>query len=129
MDILQEALLCAIRDSLDISMVEDKVPLKKSFTSKIRLDSKIFYIVVNKALLLRFAMDFLGEKNPNDATLIDISKEMANLAIGKAKVLYEESGSILKLGIPEFVGNKIIEKYNRRIGYKSGKMRCSIYEV
>ncbi len=129
MEILQNALLFTIRDTLNISMVEDRNPLKKSFTSKIMLDCKMFFIVSNRALLMRFTKDFLFEDNPDNDTLIDISKEMANITIGKAKVLYEESGSILQLGIPEFIGNKIIGNYNKCIGYKSGKMRCSIYEI
>ncbi|RDU57305.1 chemotaxis protein CheX [Helicobacter sp. MIT 99-5507] len=129
MEILQKALLCAIKDTLNVSMIEDKIPLKRAFVSKIRLDSRTFYIATNKALLLKFALDFLNEENPSNDTLIDISKEMANIAIGKAKVLYEESGIVLKLGIPEFIGNKIINNYNKCIGYKSQNMRCSIYEI
>ena len=129
MEILQKALLCALKDTLSISMVEDRIPLNRAFTSKISLDSRTLYIVTNKALLLKFALDFLNEKNPNEATLIDISKEIANITIGKAKVLYEENGMILKLGIPEFIGNKIINHYNKSIGYKSQNMRCSIYEI
>lgn len=129
MEILQKALLCAIKDTLNVSMIEDKFPLNKAFTSRIRLDSRTFFIVTNKPLLLKFALDFLNEDNPNNDTLIDISKEMANITIGKAKVLYEESGIVLKLGIPEFIGNKTIDNYNGRIGYRSKNMRCSIYEI
>ncbi len=129
MEILQDALLFTIKNTMNIPMVIDKYPLKKSFISKIMLDSKTFFIVCNKPLLMQFAKDFLLENDPSDEILIDIAKEISNMIIGKVKVLYEESGNILKLGIPEFIGNKMVLNYSKCIGYRSGNMRCSVYEI
>ncbi|RAX51789.1 hypothetical protein CCY99_08290 [Helicobacter sp. 16-1353] len=129
MEILQLALLNTLKETLNISMIEEKKPLSRSMSSRINLDSKIFVIVANKPLLRLFAKDFLHETNPNEEILIDISKEITNLIIGKAKVLYANNGKTLKLGIPEFLGNKAISNYNKAIHYKYKDIRCSIYEV
>ncbi|RDU64103.1 hypothetical protein [Helicobacter sp. MIT 14-3879] len=129
MKTLQNALIEAIRESMGIMLKKDNKLLKKAFSSKITLDNKNFIIVINKPLLEKFALDFLDIVNPNDDILIDIAKEIANLIIGKAKVLYENSGSIFKLGIPEFIGYKVIKNYNNVLSYKYKNMRCSIYEV
>lgn len=104
MNILQNALVCAIKESMGFDLAQDSMPLETAYSSKITLENKHFIISMNKPLLARFAKDFLDSPNPSNDTMIDIAKELANLILGKAKVLFEESGHILKLGIPEFIG-------------------------
>lgn len=129
MQILQEALLVALQESIDVTMQEDTKALLPPFASKITLDLEAFVIVMNRELLLRFASDFLNENNPDEIVLIDIAKEVTNLIIGKAKVLYEEKGRILKLGIPESFDNDRVESYKKALHFRHGNMRCSIYKL
>lgn len=129
MNILQNALICAIKESLGFDLEQDSAPPKSAFSSKITLENKHFIISMNKPLLARFAKDFLDSPNPSNDTMIDIAKELANLILGKAKVLFEESGHILKLGIPEFIGWEYISNYENAFSYKFEDMKICIYEM
>ena len=129
MDTLKLALILTIENTLGITLKQTDFMLKKSFSSQIILGSYSFIVVINKALLNKFAFDFLDDKNPNFDTIRDISKEITNLIIGKAKVLFEEKGDIFKLGTPSFIGNQVIKNYNESVHCKFSKFRCSIYKV
>lgn len=129
MNILQNALICAIKESMGFDLTQDSEPPKSAFSSKITLENKHFIISMNKPLLVRFATDFLDSPNPSNDTLIDIAKELANLILGKAKVLFEDSGKILKLGIPEFIGWEYISNYENAFSYKFDDMKICIYEM
>lgn len=129
MNVLQNALICAIKESLGFDLVQDSTPPETGFSSKIALENKNFIISMNKPLLMRFAKDFLDSPNPGNDTMIDIAKELANLILGKAKVLFEDSGKILKLGIPEFIGWEYISNYENAFSYKFDDMKICIYEM
>lgn len=129
MNILQNALVCAIKESLGFDLEQDSTPLETAFSSKIALENKNYIISMNKPLLTRFAKDFLDSPNPSNDTMVDIAKELANLILGKAKVLFEEDGHILKLGIPEFLGWEYISNYKNAFSYKFDDMKICIYEM
>lgn len=129
MQLLQQALLSALQESINVIMQRDSTPPLGALASRIQLDSEIFVIAVNNELLLRFASDFLEESNPNEIVLADISREITNLIIGRAKVLYEGNGKIFKLGIPEFLGDIAIENYKDAMHFRYEDLRCSLYEL
>lgn len=129
MDIFKLALIITIENTLGITLKHTNLILKKSFASSITLGEQSLVVVINKALLYRFALDFLDDENPNIDTIKDISKEMTNLIIGKAKVLFEERGENFKLGTPLFIGNQVIKGYNQSVHCKFSKFRCSVYKV
>lgn len=129
MNILQNALVCVIKESLGFDLEQDSTPLETAFSSKIALENKNYIISMNKPLLTRFAKDFLDSPNPSNDTMVDIAKELANLILGKAKVLFEEDGHILKLGIPEFLGWEYISNYKNAFSYKFDDMKICIYEM
>lgn len=129
MEMLQKALVEAIEESMGFTLTKDSLVLKQAFCASISLDNKNYVIMLNKAILKQFSLDFLGVSEPQEEELIDITKEIANIIAGKAKVLYEESGAIFKLGIPQFIGYGFSGEYKASFGYKYNNMRCSIYEV
>lgn len=129
MDILQRALVEAIEESMGFTLIKDSVTLRRAFCASITLDSKNYVIILNKAILKRFCLDFLGISEPQEEELVDITKEISNIIAGKAKVLYEESGTIFKLGIPKFIGYGFSGVCKVAFGYRYKNMRCSIYEV
>lgn len=129
MEILKLALVSAIKESLNIDLNETSIALKQSFSSKINLGENTFIVIINKALINKFALDFLNDENPNLDSIQEITKEISNLIIGKAKVLFEENNNILKLGTPIFIGKDKIKKYNYSIHFKFKTFRCSIYKV
>lgn len=128
MEILQRALIEAIEESMGFTLKKDNAVLKRAFCARISLD-KSYVIVLNKAILKQFSLDFLGVSEPKEDELVDITKEISNIIAGKAKVIYEESGAIFKLGIPQFIGYGFSGEYKASFGYKYKNMRCSIYEV
>ncbi|MGX2982354.1 hypothetical protein [Helicobacter sp. 23-1045] len=196
MEILQKAILCAIKECLDIELraesadfardldsadsakngardsakIADSADFTKNhtkiaesalkssdfadFASKISLGEMEFIIAPNKALLEYFAESFLdfaldsadsavdsaldsapdsaldsADSAPDKSTLSDIAKEIANLIVGKAKVLFEEQGQILKLGIPQFLENAEIPAGCDIFAYKYEKMKIVIYQI
>lgn len=138
MEILQNALVCAIKESLSIDLVqsaESNSDSKNSdsanlaFASKITLGTKTFIIAPNEVLLAQFATSFLDSASPSQSTLKDIAKEIANLIVGKAKVLFEEQGQILKLGLPMILESAQIPSPSRAYAYESGEIKICIYEI
>ncbi|MGX3010456.1 hypothetical protein ACWIUD_02680 [Helicobacter sp. 23-1044] len=179
MEVLQKAILCAIKECLDIELraesadsavdsadsardldsadstkngARDSAKIAESalkssdfadFASKISLGEMEFIIAPNKALLEYFAESFLdsavdsapdsaldsADSAPDKSTLSDIAKEIANLIVGKAKVLFEEQGQILKLGIPQFLENAEIPAGCDIFAYKYEKMKIVIYQI
>ena len=100
-----------------------------AFASKITLGDKEFIIAPNHAFLAQFAKTFLQTANPNQNELKDIAKEIANLIVGKAKVLFEEKGQILKLGLPELLDEAQTPIPRHFYAYKCGEVRICIYEI
>ena len=100
-----------------------------AFASKITLGDKKFIIAPNHAFLAQFAKTFLQTANPNQNELKDIAKEIANLIVGKAKVLFEEKGQILKLGLPELLDEAQTPIPRHFYAYKCGEVRICIYEI
>lgn len=132
MEILQNALVCATKECLSIDLVQEtnaESRLDSAFASKITLGEKTFIIAPNKAFLAQFAKSFLDSANPSQSTLKDIAKEIANLIAGKAKVLFEEQGQILKLGLPELLEGAQIPSPSRAHAYKCGEIGICIYEI
>lgn len=132
MEILQNALVCAVRECLSIDLVQEKnaeSALDSAFASKITLGEKTFIIAPNKAFLAQFATSFLDSSNPSQSTLKDIAKEIANLIAGKAKVLFEEQGQILKLGLPELINGAQIPAPSLACAYRCGEVGICIYEI
>lgn len=127
MRVLQKAVLLAIKDSLNLNLDGDLSPIKRAYAVKITLGERAYNILLNRAMLLKFAADFLGEHNPQERLLIDIACEMTNLILGKAKVLYEENGEIFKLGMPEFLGIRLLKQNG--FGYKFKNCKIGIYEL
>lgn len=129
MDLLKMALVMTMEDTLGITLKQTKTVLKKSFSSTITLGDYSLIVTINKALLKKFAQDFLDDKNPDPDTIKDMSQEITNLIIGKAKVLFEENGDIMRLGTPLFIGSRVISEYSDALHFRVSKFRCSIYKV
>ena len=121
-DSARDSAMDSARDSAD--SINDS-----AFASKITLGDKKFIIAPNHAFLAQFAKTFLQTANPNQNELKDIAKEIANLIVGKAKVLFEEKGQILKLGLPELLDEAQTPIPRHFYAYKCGEVRICIYEI
>lgn len=127
-DLIKTALVGVVRESIGIDLVEDKITVDGCLISKITLDSHVFYVVSNNDLLLEFSTCLLCEPDPDFNILVDMANEIANLVIGRTKVLCEEKGMLMHLGIPEFIENSDF-KYSDSIGFSFASMRCGVFQA
>lgn len=132
MEILKNTTRAALKEFMGVEFEEVKKPLRRALSSSININDKHFVVMINKAFINKFCLDFLGESNPLSDNICDASKEIANLIIGKFKMSQRNSNDkkfSMKLGIPEFIGVKSIGKYKSAVHFNFNKLRCSIYEV
>ena len=89
---------------------EQREQLSEIYTTQITINHEgkeyQFFICMGEKMLKTLSQHLLFEDNPDQETLIDLLNESANLIIGNAKVLWEESdaGVNLKLTTPEYQG-------------------------
>ena len=68
------------------------------------------FIAANEAFIQSVATLFLEEEQSDEETLQDMTLETANLIVGSAKVLAEESQNPYDIGTPSFEGITAFEK-------------------
>jgi CheY-specific phosphatase CheX len=98
-------------NTLEISCrVEEKERLSDIYTTQIGIshndEAYYFFIGMGENMLKILSSKLLFEEEPDQETMIDLLNESANLIIGNAKVLWEESeeGVVLQLTTPEYQG-------------------------
>ena len=69
-------------------------------------------VYINKKSLTRMAFLFLFEENPDEKALEDLIKEIANLIVGKAKVIAQEKSLAFDIGTPEFLAQDAVLQPN-----------------
>lgn len=68
--------------------------------------------------LKKFSQILLFEEDPDETTLIDMAKECANFIVGHAKMIAHDNGEAFKMGLPESVGLRILERSDNRLLFK-----------
>lgn len=79
---------------------------------------KITIYIADKSLT-KMALLFLNEDLPDMETKTDLIKEIANLIVGKAKVVAQSDGLIFDISTPSFEGDKerVCNDVNRQINF------------
>ena len=103
MEILKKSFL-EVMQTLNVSLHPHLTPLTQGYLASIKLNDATIYILASTPLLTLLAQNLLFEDNPDAATLQDMTKELANLIVGKAKVLSQESGQTASISTPLFCG-------------------------
>ena len=103
MEILKKSFL-EVMQTLNTSLHPHPTPLTQGYLASIKLNDTTIYILASTPLLTLLAQNLLFEDNPDAATLQDMTKELANLIVGKAKVLSQESGQAASISAPLFCG-------------------------
>ncbi len=126
--------------------VEARDSAEEIYTTLITLCSEDveyhFFLCMHESMLQKMAAELLFEDNPDQDTMIDLLNESANLIIGNAKVLWEESEPKieLKLTTPQYQGyfeKNFSKEFDQRIflkaedeavmiGIKAQKMYASV---
>ena len=92
-------------ESIEGNLSDCKVDPHKGFVSKITIkgdENYDIFIVVPKEKLDYIAELWFGDKNDYD--IEDLTKEIANLIVGNAKVIAENKGVNFDISTPEFIG-------------------------
>jgi hypothetical protein len=90
--------------------VEEKERVSDIYTTQIGInyneEAYYFFIGMGEKMLKTLSSKLLFEDEPDQDTMIDLLNESANLIIGNAKVLWEESeeGVELQLTTPQYQG-------------------------
>ena len=103
MEILEKSFL-EVMQTLNASLRPHPTPLTQGYLASIKLNDTTIYILASTPLLTLLAQNLLFEDNPDAATLQDMTKELANLIVGKAKVLSQEKGQTASISTPLFCG-------------------------
>ena len=103
MEILEKSFL-EVMQTLNASLRPHPTPLTQGYLASIKLNDTTIYILASTPLLTLLAQNLLFEDNPDTATLQDMTKELANLIVGKAKVLSQEKGQAASISTPLFCG-------------------------
>lgn len=129
MELIQESFSDIIEKSLGKKVREAKIPLKRGYMSKISMigEQTDVFMVFNRAFLLIASQEMLFEENPDEQTLEDIARELANLTVGRAKVIAQEENRNFNISTPTYLGHRIIKTSELDFHFKFQGGRCSIY--
>lgn len=129
MDIIHSSFFDIIKKSINQVPRDSIMPLKKGYLTKISMlgTHNDVYLLFNKEFLQIMCKYFLDENNPDESTLEDMAKELANLTVGRAKVMVEEAGKHFNISTPEYLGHRLISNYDHGLHFRLEEGRCSIY--
>lgn len=91
----------------EVSLFES-CPMGSFYAAQIAIQGDANYqiaVYINKESLVKMAYLFLFEENPDEATLTDLIKEIANLIVGKAKVIAAAGGLNFDISTPDFISD------------------------
>jgi len=106
-------------ESIEGNVSDCKVNPHKGFVSKIDINGDENYevfIVVPKAKLDYIAELWFGDSSEYD--IDDLTKEIANLIVGNAKIIAQEKGVNFDISTPEFIGEYEKMEYDDILKFK-----------
>lgn len=120
MSVIQDGFADIIEKSLGQKIKESKVPLKRGYLSKISMlgAQTDVYLLFNKAFLQLASAILLFEENPDEQTLEDIARELANLTVGRAKVMAQEQNRTFKISTPTYLGHRLLKTGTESFHFK-----------
>lgn len=129
MEIIHNSFFDVVQNSINKTPSDSIMPLKRGYLSKISMlgTHNDVFLVFNKAFLRIFCASFLGDDNPDEQTLEDMAKELANLVVGRAKVMTQELGKKFNISTPDYLGHRLLKNYDHGLHFRLGAGRCSIY--
>lgn len=129
MEVIHNSFFDVIKGSVSKAPTDSIMPLKKGYLTRISMigTKNDVFLLFNKAFLSNMCLYFLSEENPDESTLEDMAKELANLTVGRAKVVTQELGKHFDISTPEYLGHRLIKDYDKGLHFRLGKGRCSIY--
>jgi len=105
-------------ESIEAKLEECNTPLDTGFVSKISITGdKQFdiYVILPKTKLDYVSNLWFGDDNYD---IEDLSKEIANLIVGNAKVIAQNQGINFNISTPEYLGEDIKIEYDDVLNFK-----------
>ena len=130
MEIVRESFFEVIKKSIGVEPEESIIPLKRGYLVSIEMigANKEVFLVFNKPFLRTMCHYFLSEDDPDNASLEDMARELANLTVGHAKVLAQRSAKNFNISTPDFLGIRVITNYDQGMHFRlERKGHCSIF--
>lgn len=129
MDIIIESFIQTIQTTTGVLPTQTQEGITQGYCSKISTSEANFYFYSNLEFLHFLSNAILFESNPSKEELYDICNEVANLVIGKAKVLYSNQNIQTTLSTPSFLGEQSnVPSQLEGIHFAIEKGKCSIYK-
>lgn len=129
MEIVIQSFIDTIQTTTGITPVQTLEGITHGYCSKISTDRANFYFCSDLNFLYFLSRSILCESNPQEEELYDLCKEIANLVIGKAKVLYSQQNIQISIGTPSFMGENSISQNGLEGMYFAVECgKCSIYK-
>ncbi len=129
MEIIHNSFFDVVQNSINKIPRDSIMPLKKGYLSKISMlgTHNDVFLLFNKAFLRIFCTEFLGDEKPDENALEDMARELANLVVGRAKVMTQEIGKNFTISTPDYLGHRLIKNCDHGLHFRLGAGRCSIY--
>lgn len=131
-EVLEKAFIKSIQEILEETPKKAKRMMKNGFISSIEILSNgeriPVFLIIRPLLLQALANRLLGEKEPDEATLIDLANELSNLVVGVAKVIASDEGKDFTISTPQFLKiGKFEPKSEASLHFKTSYSFCSLY--
>lgn len=129
MEILKKSFIDVIREIVQIVPRETTSKLKQGYLSSIELDKNhiLVYIMANREFLVLLSDKLLFDDNPSEDILKDLIGELANLVVGRAKVLFQEKGKHFTISPPIPCVKDTTIEYDEDGHFCIGDACCSIF--
>lgn len=133
LEILQEAFGQVINDTMQMELECGEAELNLGYLSNIEMiyenQSRLkVTFVCSKEFLTLMALQMLGDDDPDDLTLRDLSQEIANLTVGLSKVLAIKEGISFNISTPNIFGmGEFSTKECKSLNFRVANTSCSLY--
>lgn len=129
MEVIIESFIQTIQTTTGATPEQISQGITHGYCSKISTSEANFYFYTDLEFLHFLAHTILFESDPQKEDLYDLCNELANLVIGKAKVLYSQQNIQTTLSTPSFLGETSnAPSHLEGIHFAIEKGKCSIYK-
>lgn len=129
MDIFTQSFIETIKNISPFVPQVTQFGIHSGYCSKISTQENHFYFCFDHEFLRSLSSEMLFDDNPPNEDLYDLSKEIANLVIGHAKVLLAQQEIQIQITTPIFLGETTLEVSKLEgIHFAVEKGKCSMYK-
>lgn len=130
-EIIEKSFFRSFRETLGIDITSCDELLKIGYISEIEIEGErnsSIYLVFEKELLIKASNIMLLDDNPDENTIVDLSKELTNIVVGLSKVIASDRNIHYDISTPNFLGEReFTQTYNSALCFKHEDKKCAAY--